>query len=376
MSKELTHKERFYQTLYKKGYDRIPVKHYGEPPVNEELIKYFGIKNNISTGNVASYGATNSKLLEKIGDGFRYVVPDYCGPDIRNFPDGTRTASFPERGWPVQEIKWVEKKYGKGKGVYLEPSNKPFAGLSSADELKKFNFPDAAWFDYSSIKRQCENLSNYAICIDKAGPDFINNIAYGMGVENVLLSLGTKDPVYLKLMEILFDYRFTLIENCLKAAEGLIDIVHGGEDLASQEGLILSPKTFESLFVPYYKRLFDMVHKYNAKFMFHCCGSIYALIPRLIELGVDILDVVQTSAKDMDITKLHREFAKDLCFCGSMDVQKVLIKMTPQQIRDEVSLRLKLFADGGLILGPSHAIQPGTPIENIIAMYDSAGSIS
>ncbi|MBM3713782.1 MAG: hypothetical protein FJW56_10185, partial [Actinobacteria bacterium] len=103
---------------------------------------------------------------------------------------------------------------------------------------------------------------------------------------------------------------------------------------------------------------------------------IYVLMPRLIDLGIDILDVVQTSAKDMDIKKLHREFAKDLCFCGSMDVQQVLIKMTPEEIKNEVNLRLELFSEGGLILGPSHAIQPGTPIENIIAMYEAAGSLS
>jgi len=376
VNKKLTHKQRFYNVINRKGYDRIPVKHYGEPPVNKELIDFFGLGINSVKSKVAGPSNVSLELLEKIGDDFRYVVPGYCGPQLKNFPDGSRTASFPERGWPVLEIKWMEKQYGGGKGIYLEALNKPFANLKSADELKKFNFPDAGWLDYSSIKSQCQNFSQYAVCIDKAGPDFINNIAFGMGVDNVLLSIGTKDPVFLELMEILFNYRFEMVENCLKAAEGLIDIVHGGEDLASQAGLILSPETFDKLFAPYYRKLFDMIHKYGAKIMFHCCGSIYVLMPRLIDLGIDILDVVQTSAKDMDIKKLHREFAKDLCFCGSMDVQQVPIKMTPEEIKNEVNLRLELFSEGGLILGPSHAIQPGTPIENIIAMYEAAGSLS
>ena len=376
MDNKLSHKQRFYNAFNRKGYDRIPVKHYAEPPVNKDLIDYFGLGANRQESKVAGPSNINQALLEKIGDGFRYVVPAYCGPKVKHFPDGSRTVAFPERGWPVQEIKWVEKQYDGGKGIYLEAASKPFANIKDRDELKKFSFPDASWLDYSTVKNQCIDFAGYAICIDKAGPDFINNIAYGMGVENVLLSLGTKDPVFLEIMKILFTYRFEMVENTLKAAGGLIDIVHGGEDLASQSGLILSPETFNKLFAPYYTRLFDMVHKYGAKFMFHCCGSIYPLIGRLIELGVDILDVVQTSAKDMDITKLHREFSRDICFCGSMDVQQVLIKMTPAEIREEVKLRQELFSNGGLILGPSHAIQPGTPLENIIAMYEQAGSLS
>ena len=109
--------------------------------------------------------------------------------------------------------------------------------------------------------------------------------------------------------------------------------------------------------------------------MLHSCGSVYSFIPNLIEIGLDILDVVQTSAKNMEIGKLSKEFGKDICFCGTMDVQQVLINMTPKQVEEEVKLRQRLFPDGGLILGPSHAIQPGTPMENIIAMYRTAGSL-
>ena len=118
-----------------------------------------------------------------------------------------------------------------------------------------------------------------------------------------------------------------------------------------------------------------MIHKYGAKAMLHSCGSVYKLIPGLIDLGLDILDTVQVSAADMDIKRLHREFGKDLCFCGSMDVQTVLLNLTPAQIQKEVLLRQEMFYNGGLIIGPSHAIQPGTPMENIEAMYRAAGSL-
>ena len=189
------------------------------------------------------------------------------------------------------------------------------------------------------------------------------------------MDIATKNPVYLKLMELEFKFRYENTENTLKAAEGLVDVVHCAEDLGSQNGLILGPDSFDALFASYFKEMFDMVHRYGAKAMLHSCGSVYKLIPRLIDLGLDILDTVQVSAADMDIRKLQKEFGKDLCFCGSMDVQTVLLNLTPDEIEKEVLLRQEIFPDGGLIIGPSHAIQPGTPMENIEAMYRAAGSL-
>lgn len=375
MAELLTSKERFLNTINRKGYDRLPVKHYAEPIVNEELAKYLGLADKQDLSNIANPSNVRLDLLERIGDDFRYVIPKYCGPEVQHFPDGSRTATFPDRGWPIQEIRWIEKKFDAGKGIYLEAANKPFGNTMVPKDLERIKFPDARWLDYSNIKRDCAKFSDYVICIDKAGPDFINNISFCRGIDNVFMDIATKNSVYLKLMEIEFQYRYEITERTLKAAQGLVDVVHCAEDLGYQNGLILSPRCFNELLAGYFKEMFEMIHKYNAKVMLHSCGSVFELIPELINLGVDILDVIQTSAKDMDIRKLHKEFGRDICFCGSMDVQQVLLNLTPKKIEDEVKLRIELYADGGLILGPSHAIQPYTPIENIIAMYKAAGSM-
>jgi uroporphyrinogen decarboxylase len=99
------------------------------------------------------------------------------------------------------------------------------------------------------------------------------------------------------------------------------------------------------------------------------------LIPRLIELGLDILDVVQVGAAGMAIAELAREYGAHLSFCGTVDVQTTLPWGTVADVRREVELRQRLFAQGGLILGPTHAIQVGTPLENILEMYRAAGSL-
>ena len=147
------------------------------------------------------------------------------------------------------------------------------------------------------------------------------------------------------------------------------------EKTRTQNGPLISPLVLSGS-LKKYEMLFDLVHAYGARTMLHSCGSVYRFIPRLIELGLDILDVVQVQAVDMEIERLAREFGDRLAFCGSMCVQSFLPFGTVEDVRREVDQRLRLFPEGGLILGPSHAIQVGTPLENILEMYRRAGSLA
>ena len=348
----MNHKERVLNTLEYRGYDRIPVKHEGTPEIDQSLMEYLGVIDNVG-------------LLGRLGDDFRIVEPVWAGPELRTWPDGSW------EGW------WGERynKLSFGEGVYPEAVYLPFADVTVAAELDTHRFPSADWFDYGTIKVQCEQKADYAIVCGSAGqPDFINGIARCRGVEQVILDVAVEDPVFLALMEQRYEFFYEMTERTLRAAEGLIDIVHFGEDLGTQNGLLVSPRTFERLFAAKYEALFALAHDYGAKTMLHSCGSVRQLIPRLIEIGLDILDVVQVSAAGMGIVELHETFGDQLCFCGSVCVQTTLPFGTAEDVCREVELRQRLFHDGGLILGPTHAIQVGTPLDNILAMYRCAGS--
>ena len=346
--------------LDRTGFDRIPVRYYAEPPVNTMLMDYFGI-------------STKEELCRALGVDLRYVQPIYCGPEPQTFPDGSRTLVYPDRGWPVPTR---YKDFAYSGGTYTEATYRPFANIKDPSELDLFDFPTADWLDYSSIRQECETLSEFAIVTGTPGMlDFINGIGHSRGIEQVFMDIALADPVYLALMEKKYQYHYEMIERTLQAARGRIDIVQTGEDLGSQEGLLISPRKFDELLAPLHKEFNAMVHRYEARTMMHCCGSCRDLIPRLIEIGLDILDVVQTAAARMDIKELHDEFGRELSFCGTVCVQSILPHLTVEKVIEEVERRLELFHDGGLILGPSHLIQPGTPIENILAMYQAAGSI-
>ena len=118
-----------------------------------------------------------------------------------------------------------------------------------------------------------------------------------------------------------------------------------------------------------------MVHSYGAKTMMHMCGCVRSFLPRLIELGLDVYDVVQPTTPEMDIAVLKNDFGSAINFCGSVCVQSTLAFGSEIDVVNEVERRKKLFSEGGLFLGPSHAIQVGTPIENVIALYKTAGSL-
>lgn len=346
---------RVLSSLARTGYDRIPVKHEGTPEVNQMLRGHFGLAN-------------DEQLKRVLGDDFRYVQPVYQGPELRDFADGSTEGYWGER------YKLVDYEGGQ----YPEALHLPYADVRAVAELDRSRFPSADWFDYSTIRTQCEALGGeYAVCFGSPGDlDFLNGIGRVRGNEQVLLDLGLEDPVFLELMRARFEFYYEVHERVLQAADGLIDIVHVGEDLGTQRGPMVSVDTFERHFAPKFGAYFELAHRYGAKTMMHMCGCVEKFLPRLIELGLDIQDVVQPTTPEMDIAALAAKYGERLSFCGSLCVQTVLPFGSAEDVAQEVRLRVGLFPRGGLFLGPTHAIQVGTPLENILALYRTAGSLS
>jgi uroporphyrinogen decarboxylase len=351
----MTSRERVLGAFNKTGYDRMPVKHEGTPEINRMIMDHYGLNN-------------MEQVLRVVGDDFRYVEPVYTGPELRKFPDGSVEGYWGER------YKYAEFEGGK----YLEACYLPFANINSVNDLDRSHFPTSDWFDYSTIKQQCRDLTSkgYAICFGTAGDmDFINSIARARGTEQVLIDLITDDPVYLEIMDARFRFYYDMHECVLQKADGLVDFTHIGEDLGTQNAQVIDFDTFDKHFAPKLERYFKMVHRYGARTMMHMCGCVRAFLPRLIALGLDVYDVVQPTTPEMDIVVLKNDFGAKITFCGSVCVQSTLAFGSVEDVVREVEHRKKLFSNGGLFLGPSHAIQVGTPVENIIALYKTAGSL-
>ena len=160
-----------------------------------------------------------------------------------------------------------------------------------------------------------------------------------------------------------------------EAMGGNIDVVQlCGSDLGSQNGPMCSVTAFEELYLPYYKRMTDWIHKNtNWKVFKHCCGSIRPLLPKFIEAGFDILNPVQNSAFDMDPAVLKNEFGDRITFWGGgVDTQKTLPFGSPDEVYREVTERIRIYnKSGGFVFNTIHNTQPGTPVENFLAMIEA-----
>ena len=147
-----------------------------------------------------------------------------------------------------------------------------------------------------------------------------------------------------------------------------------GTDFGTQNGPFCSNEIFNDLYAPSYKKVNDWIHE-NTKWKTfkHCCGSIFSLIPELINAGFDILNPVQWTAKNMDKTKLKEAYGDRIVFWGGgVDTQKTLPFGTPKQVHDEVLECCKVFGkNGGFVFNTIHNIQPGVPVENVVAMINA-----
>ena len=194
------------------------------------------------------------------------------------------------------------------------------------------------------------------------------------GYEQFFMDLGS-DPV---MAETILDKNLELAirfwDSYLSQVGDYVQIVSQGDDLGMQTGSIISPRMYRKFIKPRHKQLFDFIHsKTKAKLFLHSCGSVYNLIPDLIDIGVEILSPVQFTAANMDLARLKKEFGNDLTFWGGgVDTQQVLPHGSLQEIRDNVRRNIDILAPGGgFVFVPVHNIQAAISPERVQAVYET-----
>jgi uroporphyrinogen decarboxylase len=193
------------------------------------------------------------------------------------------------------------------------------------------------------------------------------------GFEDWFIDLAADQKLAAAMFDAVVEHTSAIAAEILKAGGDLVDVVLVGEDMGFQNGPIISPELYRRLFKPRHKKFFDTVKKHTSAFvLLHSCGSIYKLLPDIIELGVDAINPVHVAARDMDSSMLGSEFGDRLSFWGGIDTQRVLPNGTPEEVKAEVRRRIRdLAPGGGYVLAAAHNIQPDVPVENILAMFEA-----
>jgi uroporphyrinogen decarboxylase len=243
--------------------------------------------------------------------------------------------------------------------------------LSKAEtlrELKDFEWPRNDDFDYSRIGALCDKYKGRAVMYGEGDIWQRPGLVRGMG--NFLEDMLLRPEFCHYLSSVFLDFYIEDYRRAYKASGGRIDIFLIYSDLGGQNAPLVSNAMMREFVFPYLKRMADAIHDLGAYFFYHSCGMIYPFIPDLIEAGVDILDPIQPCMPEMKPESLAEKFGQKLCFHGGIDIQNVLIKGTPEDVRNEVSCYKKAFGSKGYICGSSHFLQADTPVENIFALYD------
>ncbi|MBN1139131.1 MAG: hypothetical protein JXM73_21300 [Anaerolineae bacterium] len=188
------------------------------------------------------------------------------------------------------------------------------------------------------------------------------------GFEAMLMDPYTNERAFCRLRDRIVEYNLATIDQWLRRG---VDGVFFSDDWGCQRGLLMRPDDWRRFYKPSYRRLFERVRSGGAHVWMHLCGDISAILPDLIEIGLNVLNPVQSQA--MDVRQLSREFGGQLCFNGGVDVQGTLVRGTPDDVRREVHELVALFGrfNGGYIGGTTHSAMPETPLDNVIAMVEA-----
>lgn len=345
-----TSKQRVLEAVKHKQTDRVPITFDAEKEVYDLLYKYF---------------RTNSKeqLFNHLNVDTWMILP-------RNF-------IYPEEENQKQEKTSIwgyrTRVTSYGAGTYDELIYSPLTGKDNLADIKKHPWPADNLLDFSHFPVEAAAHNDRAIIgVFTWGAYFIATQVRGL--ENLMMDFILRksyaDHLINTIAEKCMIYLDTMLENY---AEG-VDIVYMADDYCSQWGPMFSPEDFRKYVMPYLTKIVDKVHQHDKKFLLHVCGSVRALLPMIIDAGVDILEPIQTRASGMEPQGLKRDFGSDLCFYGGMDLQQILCQGTPQEVEDEARHLIDVLGkDGGYIFGPGHTyIQIDAPLENILTMYRTA----
>ena len=296
-------------------------------------------------------------LRQRFGDDFRRVFARYAGPDVPLSEHATSRTIF-----------GIER---AGLG-YGQPLSHPLAG-ATLSEVHDFSWPDPAWMDVSGIRRDASAWNKqYAILGGEWSP-FWHDLIDLLGMETMYLKMYDEPELIDAILEHVVDYYAAVSQRIFDAAADAIDIFFIGNDFGSQRGPLLSEKMFRRFLLPHLGRLVDLGHAYDLKVMLHCCGGFAELIPAMIDVGLDGLHALQPCCAGMEARRLKEEFGAKILFNGAIDSHHVLIKGTPQTVREKTRETLDIMMPGGgYVAGASHdTILEETPVENVVAMFDA-----
>jgi len=352
----MTSKERVLAAIQHKTPDRIPVDIRFSPEAQGKLNKALSM----STEEVGAW----------LGQDVVPIRPFYPKA-ISPIKYADPTVEIDGNGYFVDiygvSFKLVKNDYQN----YLENTEiLPLRGLNTIDKLDNYPWPTLEGWDYSNIEALLNKHANKAAWCRSRG--FFTTAQMMRGMDTFLIDLSLNPDYALTIVKHIMKFVYADAEKTLQAGKGKYAFIEYNDDVGTQKSMMISPAMWRQYMKPIVRSFCDLAHKYGAYCKVHSCGSIYPIIPDLIEIGADILNPIQPLAKDMDPFKLKKEFGKDICLHGAVDIQNLLPFSSPEKVKGHVKRLIdEVGKDGGYILSGSHTVQADAKVENLIALREA-----
>ncbi len=345
----MTARERMLTALDRGTPDRVPLDIWATGEVWAKLFQHFGTQD---------AGEVKRRLHV---DGLAGVDAAYVGAPVPTYENGVTEDYWGMRYRPVPY----------DTGVYHEQCHYPIAFARTVADLDEYRWPSADWFDFSVVRERCEAVRHLPIMAGYTAPFYFFNKLRGL--EQSLMDLALDPELSHVIIGRICGFFYDFTDRLLEAAGGLVDVTQLTDDFGSQTGLLISTAMFDDYFLPHYQRLAKMMKDHGARILHHDDGAMWELLPRLVEVGVDILNPVQYRCGPVDLRWLKETYGHALAFHGGVDNQEVLPFGSVDDVVAEVRRCLAtLGKGGGYVMAPCHNLQAVTPIENIVALYETA----
>lgn len=341
----MNHIERFYATIERRPTDR-PAAWLGipDPKALPNLYRYFGV--------------TDMKGLKAcIDDDIYPVEMPYHSPTSNaiyaafNFSKRKSDGSNEERTLTAPGF---------------------FEDYTEASAVNLFDWPEPEkYIDPEECKRVVEEVPEGYAVLGVVWSAHFQDACAAFGMEDALMKMFLAPELFKTVIDKITDFYLRANEIFYTATEGKLHAVLIGNDFGSQQGLMVGPEQLREFVFDGTKKLIEQAKRHKLKVIHHSCGSIYDIIPDLIEMGVDAIHPIQALASKMEPERLKTDFGEQVSFCGGVDAQYLMVNGTPEEVSAKVHELKKIFPTG-LILSPSHeAILTDTKPENIEALFNA-----
>jgi uroporphyrinogen decarboxylase len=258
-----------------------------------------------------------------------------------------------------------------GTGHYLTPVHHPLADVESVDDVHKFPWPDPDDFDYAAVTEAADASDGYYPIHAGYFEPFLR-YGYMRGLERAYMDLVLHEEIAEATLGRIFDFHYEHNGRIFAAGAGRIDTTYVAEDLGSQTGALMSLEMYRRFLLPNQIRMADLARSFGISVMYHTDGAARQFLPDLIDrVGIDILNPIQWRCPGMDREGLVRDFGERIIFHGSIDNQQTLAFGSVDDVTAEVRESIEIYRLARWICAPCHNIQPISPTDNIVAMYET-----